>query len=371
MINKYAEGYPGARYYGGCEHVDEVERLAVQRVKKLFKAEYANVQTHSGSQANMAVYMSFMKPGDTILGMNLTHGGHLTHGSPASFSGKIFQSISYNVKPDTQRIDYDQVYHLAKKHKPKMIIAGASAYPRFIDYSRFKQIAQETGALVMVDMAHISGLVAVGLHPSPVNVADFVTSTTHKTLRGPRGGFILSQEKHAAALDRSVFPGIQGGPMMHIIASKAVAFGEAFLPEFLEYQKQVVLNAKVMAETLLSDGYKLVSGGTDNHLVLIDLTESGMSGAEAENFLGQAGIAANKNSIPYDTKGPKTTSGLRLGTPAMTTRGMREHEAKTVCKLIHKVLQNPYDDKTLHDVKANVEDLCRSFPIYPYADTEE
>jgi len=364
MTNKYAEGYPGARYYGGCEYVDEVERLAVERAKRLFGAEYVNVQPHSGSQANMSVYLSVLKPGDLILGMDLSHGGHLTHGSPVSFSGMIYRAISYGLDQKSQRIDYDQVRDLAKTHKPKIIIAGASAYPRFIDFHRFSEIASETGAYLMADMAHIAGLVAVGLHPSPVGSADFITTTTHKTLRGPRGGLILSQEEHAEKLNKAVFPGIQGGPLMHIIAAKAVAFGEALRTEFSGYQRQVVTNARALAEELMGLGFNLVTGGTDNHLILIDLTLKGITGKEAEGALGQAGIVVNKNSVPFDKRGPRITSGLRLGTPAMTTRGMKEDEMKIIAGFIRKVLENPGSDKILTGVREAVLDLCSGFPIY-------
>ena len=366
MTNKYAEGYPGARYYGGCEYVDEVERLAVERAKRLFGAEYVNVQPHSGSQANMAVYLSVLKPGDLILGMDLSHGGHLTHGSPVSFSGMIYKSISYGLDQKSQRIDYNQVRDLAKAHKPKIIIAGASAYPRRIDFHRFSEIASETGAYLMADMAHIAGLVAVGLHPSPVGTADFITTTTHKTLRGPRGGLILSQEEHAERLNKAVFPGIQGGPLMHIIAAKAVAFGEALRAEFSGYQRQVVTNARVLAEELMGLGFDLVTGGTDNHLILIDLTRKGITGKEAEGALGQAGIVVNKNSVPFDKRGPRITSGLRLGTPAMTTRGMKEDEMKIIAGFIRKVLENPGSDNILTEVREAVLDLCSGFPIYQH-----
>ncbi len=366
MTNKYAEGYPGARYYGGCEYVDEVEILAVERAKRLFGAEYVNVQPHSGSQANMAVYLSVLKPGDLILGMDLSHGGHLTHGSPVSFSGMIYRSISYGLDQKSQRIDYNQVRDLAKEYKPKIIIAGASAYPRRIDFHRFSEIATETGAYLMADMAHIAGLVAVGLHPSPVGTADFITTTTHKTLRGPRGGLILSQEEHAERLNKAVFPGIQGGPLMHIIAAKAVAFGEALRTEFSGYQRQVVTNARVLAEELMGLGFNLVTGGTDNHLILIDLTRKGITGKEAEGALGQAGIVVNKNSVPFDKRGPRITSGLRLGTPAMTTRGMKEDEMKIIAGFIRKVLENPGSDNILTEVREAVLDLCSGFPIYQH-----
>ena len=370
MTNKYAEGYPGARYYGGCEYVDEVEILAVERAKRLFGAEYVNVQPHSGSQANMAVYLSVLKPGDLILGMDLSHGGHLTHGSPVSFSGMIYRSISYGLDQKSQRIDYNQVRDLAKAHRPKIIIAGASAYPRRIDFHHFSEIASETGAYLMADMAHIAGLVAVGLHPSPVGTADFITTTTHKTLRGPRGGLILSQEEHAERLNKAVFPGIQGGPLMHIIAAKAVAFGEALRTEFSGYQRQVVTNARVLAEELMGLGFNLVTGGTDNHLILIDLTRKGITGKEAEGALGQAGIVVNKNSVPFDKRGPRITSGLRLGTPAMTTRGMKEDEMKIIAGFIRKVLENPGSDNILTEVREAVLDLCSGFPIYQHMEED-
>ncbi len=370
MTNKYAEGYPGARYYGGCEFVDEVERLAVDRAMRLFGAKYANVQPHSGSQANMAVYLAFLKPGDLIMGMDLSHGGHLTHGSPVSFSGMIFRSISYGLDPKSQRIDYDRLRDLARKHKPKMIIAGASAYPRIIDFRRFGEITRENGAYLMADIAHIAGLVAAGLHPSPIGEADFITSTTHKTLRGPRGGLILSRKKYGRELDKGVFPGIQGGPLMHIIAAKAVAFGEALRPEFSDYQKQVLSNAQALADELISFGFDLVSGGTDNHLILIDLKRKRITGKDAESSLGKVGIIVNKNAIPFDKKGPRITSGLRLGTPALTTRGMKEREMRIIAGLINDVLENRNSDKVLRNTRKSVSDLCRGFPIYQYLDEE-
>lgn len=368
MTNKYAEGYPGARYYGGCEFVDVVERLAIERAKKLFGAEHVNVQPHSGSQANMAVYLSFFKPGDVIMGMDLSHGGHLTHGSPASFSGTMFKSVSYGLNPKTQRIDYDQMRDVAKKHSPRVIVAGASAYPRIIDFKLFKEIAEENNAYLMADMAHIAGLVATGLHPSPIGVADFVTTTTHKTLRGPRGGLILSRQKYAEKLDKALFPGIQGGPLMHIIAAKAVSFEEALRPEFSVYQRQVVDNARVLAEELLNYGFDLVTGGTDNHLILMDLTKRGITGRDAERALGLAGIVANKNAVPFDTRGPKTTSGLRLGTPALTTRGMKENEMSVVAGLIRKALEHPESETVLQEISRTVAELCSLFPIYENLD---
>ena len=366
MTNKYAEGYPDKRYYGGCEYVDIVEKLAIDRAKKLFGAEYANVQPHSGSQANMAIYLSFLKPGDTILGMDLYHGGHLTHGSPVSFSGMLYKAISYGVDPKTQYIDYDQVNELADRHKPKMIIAGASAYPRIIDFHRFKEIAHGVGAYLMADMAHIAGLVGANLHPSPVGCAEFITSTTHKTLRGPRGGFILTEEEYGQTMDRGIFPGIQGGPLMHIIAAKAVCFGEALRQEFRDYQQQVVTNAKVLAEELKGYGLNLVTGGTDNHLILMDLTSRGITGLKAESALGKAGIAVNKNTIPFDKRGPKVTSGLRIGTPAITTRGMKEPEMKIIARLINRVLENPTDEDELRGTRSAVGELCAHFPIYEF-----
>ncbi len=364
MTNKYAEGYPGARYYGGCEFVDKVERLASERGKRLFNSEYVNVQPHSGSQANMAVYMSMLNPGDTILGMELSQGGHLTHGSSVSFSGKIFRSVSYGVDKDSQRIDYNQVRELAKEHRPKMIIAGASAYSRIIDFHAFKDIARETGSYLMADMAHIAGLVATGLHPSPVGLADFVTSSTHKTLRGPRGGLILCGEELGPRIAKGVFPGIQGGPLMHIIAAKAVAFGEALRPQFTEYQKQVVKNAGTLADELKGYGFDIVSGGTDTHLLLLDLSSRGITGQKAENTLAMAGIAANKNSVPFDKNGPKITSGLRLGTPALTTRGMLEGEMRLIAGLIRDALSNPDSETVISHVKQKVSELCSSFPVY-------
>ncbi|MDQ1335879.1 MAG: glycine hydroxymethyltransferase [Thermodesulfobacteriota bacterium] len=364
MTNKYAEGYPGARYYGGCESVDKVERLAIDRVKRLFGAEYANVQPHSGSQANMAAYLALLTPGDTIMGMDLSHGGHLTHGSSANFSGKFFKPIFYGLDKKSQLIDYGNVKRLAQEFRPRIIVAGASAYPRRIDFSAFADIADECGAFLMVDMAHIAGLVAAGLHPSPVGNAHVITSTTHKTLRGPRGGFILSSEKFGDKLDKAVFPGTQGGPLMHVIAAKAVAFGEALDPSFVDYQKQVLINAGVLAEELVGYGFTLISGGTDNHLVLMDLTEKGITGLEAERLLGNAGIVTNKNSIPFDRRGPKVTSGLRLGTPALTTRGMKEPEMKEISRLVRDLLEHPEDAQVLKRTQGMVSELCTSFPIY-------
>jgi glycine hydroxymethyltransferase len=366
MTNKYAEGYPDKRYYGGCEYVDIVEKLAIDRAKKLFGAEYVNVQPHSGSQANMAIYFSFLKPGDTILGMDLYHGGHLTHGSPVSFSGMLYKAISYGVDPKTQLIDYIQIKELADRYRPKMIIAGASAYPRIIDFHKFKEIASGVGAYLMADMAHIAGLVAANLHPSPVGCAEFITSTTHKTLRGPRGGLILTEEEYGQTIDRGIFPGIQGGPLMHIIAAKAVSFGEALRQGFRDYQQQVVTNARVLAGELKEYGFNLVSGGTDNHLILVDLTSRGITGLKAESALGKAGIAVNKNTVPFDTRGPKVTSGLRIGTPALTTRGMKEPEMKIIAQLIKRVLENTSNEDELRNTRSTVSELCAGFPIYEF-----
>ncbi len=363
LTNKYAEGYPGARYYGGCENVDIVEDIAIERAKKVFKAEFANVQPHSGSQANMAVYFSFLKPGETILGMDLAHGGHLSHGSNVSFSGTFYRAIFYGVDPKNHRIDFDQIKSLARSFRPKLIIAGASSYPRIIDFRPFRQIADDIGAYFMVDMAHIAGLIATGQHPSPISFADFVTSTTHKTLRGPRGGFILAKKEYAKEIDAQVFPGIQGGPLMHVIAGKAVAFQEAMAPEFDDYQRQVVVNAKVLAKGLLAQGLELVSGGTDNHIVLLDLTKTDLNGLDAENALGQAGIVVNRNNVPFDKRGPKITSGIRLGTPAITTRGMKETEVKNIAEWIARVLERPYDNKVSRDVSSMGHSLCRQFPL--------
>ncbi|MBN2061066.1 MAG: serine hydroxymethyltransferase [Deltaproteobacteria bacterium] len=371
MTNKYAEGYPDKRYYGGCENVDVVEKLAKNRAMALFKADYVNVQPHSGSQANMAVYFAALKPGDTILGMDLSHGGHLTHGSRASFSGNIYKSVSYGLDPETQLIDYDQVYTLAKQNRPGIIVVGASAYPRSIDFVRFKEIAVEVDAYLMADIAHIAGLIAAGLHPSPVGVADFITATTHKTLRGPRGGLIMADKELGQAIDKSIFPGIQGGPFMHIIAAKAVCFKEAQMPEFKSYQQQVISNARLLAEELMGNGFHLVSGGTDNHLILIDLSSKGITGLEAEKALGAAGIYTNKNSIPYDKKSPRITSGLRIGTPALTTRGMKEKEMKLIAGFINKVLEDPDNEKVINNVRMMVSELCNHFPIYGFMDQKK
>jgi len=364
LTNKYAEGYPEARYYAGCKNVDIVENLAIERAKKLFKAEFANVQPHSGSQANMAVYFGFLRPGDTIMGMDLAHGGHLSHGSNINFSGRIYKAIFYGVDPATHRIDFDQVESLARSFQPKLIIAGASSYPRIIDFRPFKQIAEDIGAYLMADIAHIAGLIAGSQHPSPLPFADFVTSTTHKTLRGPRGGLILAKKQFAKQIDAQIFPGIQGGPFMHVIAAKALAFKQAMTPEFADYQMQIVTNAKVLAEELLARGLELISGGTDNHIVLISFNKKDLTGIDAENALENAGIVVNKNSLPFDKRGPSVTSGIRLGTPALTTRGMKEKEMKTIAEWIAKVIERPYDTRVLNDVRSMVHSLCHQFPIY-------
>ena len=363
--NKYAEGYPGKRYYGGCEFVDIVESLAIERAKTLFGAEHANVQPHSGSQANTAVYFAVLTPGDTVLGMDLSHGGHLTHGHPISLSGKYFNFIPYGVSRDTETIDYDALLNLAKQHKPKMIVAGASAYPRIIDFQRIQEIANEVDALVMVDMAHIAGLVATGAHPNPVPYADFVTTTTHKTLRGPRGGLILCKEQFAKKIDQAVFPGTQGGPLMHIIAAKAVALKEAAAPEFKVYQGQVVRNAKALADSLIGYGFRIVSGGTDNHLMLISVREHGLTGLQAEKLLDSCAITVNKNTIPFDPEKPFVTSGLRIGTPAVTTRGMKEAEMLEISGLIAKIIENPNNETVLDEAKREVKNLTERFPLYP------
>ena len=360
MTNKYAEGYPGRRYYGGCEHVDVVENIARDRVKKLFGAEHANVQPHSGAQANYAAYQAVLKPGDKILGMNLAHGGHLTHGSPVNFSGKLYDFAEYGVSPDTEVIDYDEFERLALEVQPKLIVAGASAYPRIIDFKRIREIADKCGALMMVDMAHIAGIVAAGRHPNPVEYADIVTSTTHKTLRGPRGGVILCREELAKAIDKSVFPGTQGGPLMHVIAAKAVAFGEALQPEFKDYIDQVLKNAQAFAQALTEEGFRLVSGGTDNHLLLVDVKSIGMTGAEAEKLLDDCNITCNKNGIPFDTEKPTVTSGLRLGTPAATTRGLKEDDFRTIAKIMKIVLI----DRDLEKGKAMVKEITDRYPMY-------
>ena len=365
MTNKYAEGYPGKRYYGGCEFVDVAERLAIQRATELFGADHANVQPHSGAQANMSVYLTLLKPGDTVLGMNLAHGGHLTHGHPLNFSGKLYTIVPYGVRQDDERIDYEEFEKLAEQHKPKMIIVGASAYPRVIDFARMGAVAKRVGSPLMVDMAHIAGLVAGGVHPSPVPHADFVTTTTHKTLRGPRGGMVLCQEKYAKDLDRTVFPGVQGGPLMHIIAAKAVCFKEAQSPEFAAYQKQLVKNAARLAAAMTTNGFRIVSGGTDNHIVLVDVFSMGITGKVAEAALGHAGITVNKNAIPFDQNPPMVASGVRLGTPAVTTRGMGEAEMDLVADYITRALASPEDSSVLAGIKSEVEGLCRKFPLYP------
>jgi glycine hydroxymethyltransferase len=365
LTNKYAEGYPGKRYYGGCEYVDVIETLAIDRAKALFGAEHANVQPHSGAQANMAVYFTLLKPGDTVLGMNLAHGGHLTHGHPLNFSGKLYTIVPYGVRKEDERIDYDELSRLADEHKPKMIMVGASAYPRVIDFARISEVATRVGAPMVTDMAHIAGLVAANQHPSPVPYSDFVTTTTHKTLRGPRAGMILCRQQYAKDLDRSVFPGVQGGPLMHIIAAKAVCLKEAAEPAFVGYQKQIVLNAKRLASVLVTSGFRLVSGGTDNHLMLVDVFSRGLTGKAAEAALGKAGITVNKNAIPFDPNPPMVASGIRLGTPAVTTRGMAEREMDRVGELITRALQTPDDDAALGMVKVEVEKLCRMFPLYP------
>jgi len=365
MTNKYAEGYPGKRYYGGCEFVDVAERAAIARAKTLFHADHANVQPHSGAQANMAVYLTLLKPGDTVLGMNLAHGGHLTHGHPLNFSGKLYTIVPYGVRKDDERIDYDELDRLADQHKPKLIMVGASAYPRVIDFARIRAAADRIGAALVTDMAHIAGLVAAGVHPSPVPHSDFVTTTTHKTLRGPRGGMVLCREQYAKDLDRTVFPGVQGGPLMHVIAAKAVCFKEASEPSFAGYQRQIVANAARLAAALTASGFRLVSGGTDNHLMLVDVFSKGITGKVAEAALGKAGITVNKNAIPFDQNPPMVASGIRVGTPAITTRGMREPEMDTIAGLITRALQAPEDDRALGMVRAEVETLCRKFPLYP------
>lgn len=361
MTNKYAEGYPGRRYYGGCEFVDKVENLAIDRLKKLFGADHANVQPHSGSNANLGVYFAVLKPGDKVLGMNLSQGGHLTHGSPVNISGTYFNFVAYGVDKETEMIDYDEVRQIALKEKPKMIVAGASAYPRIIDFAKFREIADEVGAYLMVDMAHIAGLVAAGLHPNPVPYADFVTTTTHKTLRGPRGGAILCKEEYAKAIDKAIFPGIQGGPLMHVIAAKAVSFGEALKDEFKEYQKQVVKNAKALAEALKERGFRLVSGGTDNHLILLDVRNRGLTGKRAEELLEQVNVTTNKNTIPFDPESPFITSGIRIGTPALTTRGMKEEEMKRIGEIMDLALDKKNDRE---EIRSRVLELCQEFPLY-------
>lgn len=364
MTNKYAEGYPGKRYYGGCEVVDKAENLARDRAKQLFGCEHVNVQPHAGSQANMAVYQTVMKPGDTYLGMNLQNGGHLSHGSPVNFSGLLYKVVPYGLKEDTERIDYDEIRKLALEHKPKMIISGASAYPRIIDFAKIKEICDEVGAVMMVDIAHIAGLVATGLHPSPVPYADFVTTTTHKTLRGPRGGMIMCKEKWAKALDKTIFPGLQGGPLMHVIAAKAVAFKEALEPSFKVYQQQILDNAQALATGLKERGFRLITGGTDNHLMLVDVRNKKITGKIAEKALDKAGITANKNTIPNDPESPFVTSGLRLGTPAVTTRGMKTAEMTKIAEFIDRALSEPDNEDNLAQIKKEVIELCQKFPFY-------
>ena len=365
LTNKYAEGYPGKRYYGGCEHVDVVETLAIERAKRLFGAEHANVQPHSGSQANFAVYFAMLKPGDTIVGMNLSHGGHLTHGSPVNVSGTYFNVVPYGVNAETQQIDYDEFRKIVLEAKPKLIIAGGSAYSRQIDFKKMADVAHEVGAIFMVDMAHFAGLVAAGLHPNPVEYADIVTTTTHKTLRGPRGGMILCKEEYAKAIDKAVFPGIQGGPLMHVIAAKAVALGEALQPEFKVYAEQVIKNAKVLAAELMAKGLTIVSGGTDTHVMLVDVRNTGLTGKEAEHLLDEIGLTANKNTIPFDPASPFVTSGVRLGTPALTTRGLKEDDMKEIADIIAVVLQNPEDTAKHQDAAKRVAALCEKYPLYP------
>ena len=364
LTNKYAEGYPGRRYYGGCEHVDVVETLAIARAKELFGADHANVQPHSGAQANIAVYMAVLKPGDTFLGMNLSHGGHLTHGHPLNFSGRFYNVVAYGVRKDDERIDYEAMAALAREHRPKIIVVGASAYPRTIDFPAFRKAADASGALVMADIAHIAGLVAAGLHPSPISTCEFVTTTTHKTLRGPRGGLILCREAWAKEVDRAVFPGVQGGPLMHVIAAKAVAFKEALAPEWKAYQRQIVANAAALAAALQGEGWRLVSGGTDNHLMLVDVFAKGITGKVAEKALDKAGITANKNTIPFDTNSPMVASGIRLGTPALTSRGMREADMAQVATLVTRALHAVESETALAEVKREVRQMCERFPLY-------
>ena len=365
LTNKYAEGYPGRRYYGGCEFVDRAESLAIERAKQLFGAEHVNVQPHSGAQANMAAYFAVLNHGDTILGLNLAHGGHLTHGSPVNFSGRFFKVIPYGVDRETERIDMAEVRRLAREHRPKLIVTGGSAYPRTLRFAEFREIADEVGALLMADIAHPAGIIAAGLHPSPIPHCDLVTTTTHKTLRGPRGGMIMCRAAHAAVVDKSIFPGMQGGPLMHIIAAKAVAFQEALTPEFRVYQKQITGNATALAEAMLSHGFRLVSGGTDTHLMLVDLTSKGLTGKAAEAALDKAGITVNRNGIPFDTRPPTVTSGIRLGSPALTTRGMREAEMRQVAALVAEVLADVEDAGRQARVAARVRELCAEFPLYP------
>jgi glycine hydroxymethyltransferase len=364
LTNKYAEGYPGKRYYGGCEYVDIVETLAIERAKKLFNCEHANVQPHSGSQANLAAYMAFIKPGDTVMGLNLSHGGHLTHGSPVNISGIYFHFISYGVRQDNEFMDYDQMRSLAREHKPKMIVGGATAYPRIIDFIKMREICDEVGAFLFVDMAHIAGLVAAGLHPSPIPCSHVVTTTTHKTLRGPRGGAIFCPEIYAKQVNKAIFPGIQGGPLMHVIAAKAVAFGEALKPEFKIYQEQIIRNAKTLADELMKHGFKLVSNGTDTHLMLVDLRNKKLTGKQAEIMLDEIGITVNKNTIPFETAAASVASGIRIGTPALTARGMKENEMKAIGSFINKRLSAPEDEKIKNEVATAIKELCKKFPLY-------
>jgi len=364
LTHKYAEGYPGRRYYGGCEFVDDVERLAINRARQLFGADYANVQPHSGTQANMAVYFAVLKPGDTIMGMDLSHGGHLSHGAPVNFSGRLYKTVTYGVDRQTEQINFGELLEIARKHRPNLIIAGASAYPRTLDFDKFADIAQEVGAYLMVDMAHIAGLVAGGLHPNPVPRADFVTSTTHKTLRGPRGGLLLAQEKYNKILDSQIFPGIQGGPLMHVIAAKAVAFKEALSPGFKDYQKQIVKNSQTLAREFLKRGYRLVAGGTDTHLILMDLTPNDLTGKEAEEALDRAGITVNKNAIPFESRSASITSGIRLGTPAVTTRGMKESQMAVIAEFVHQALSAYKDPARLAKLQVQVREFCANFPLF-------
>ncbi|RLA89069.1 MAG: serine hydroxymethyltransferase [Deltaproteobacteria bacterium] len=364
LTHKYAEGYPGRRYYGGCEYVDQAENLALSRVKQLFHADYANVQPHSGTQANMAVYFAIMAPGDTIMGMDLAHGGHLSHGAVKNFSGQLYRSVTYGVRRVTGEVDFDTLEDLLREHRPKVLVAGASAYPRILDFARFGRLARQYEAYLLVDIAHIAGIIAAGLHPSPVPEADFVTSTTHKTLRGPRGGLILAKEKYGKILDNQIFPGIQGGPLMHTIAAKAVAFKEALRSSFKRYQQQILTNARTMAEEFKQRGYSLISGGTDNHLILLDLTPIDLTGQVAEKALDQAGITVNKNAIPYDPRPPMVTSGIRIGTPAVTTRGMKEAEMRVIVELIDQALSDPHDSDRLQRIRAQVKDFCHQYPLF-------
>ena len=366
MTNKYAEGYPGRRYYGGCEYVDVVEELAISRAKQLFGADHVNVQPHSGTQANMTVYFSVLNPGDCYFGMNLAHGGHLSMGSPVNFSGILYRVVPYGVRQDSETIDYDALAELARQQRPRMIIAGASAYPRIIDFKRFREIADGVGAYLMVDMAHIAGLVAAGVHPSPVPYADFVTTTTHKTLRGPRGGMILCRAEHAKTVDSKVFPGLQGGPLMHVIAAKAVALKEALSPEFKLYQQQIVRNAKALAGALMEKGFRLISGGTDNHLMLVDLRKSELTGKVAQETLDKGRITVNRNTVPFETRSPFVTSGIRIGTPAVTTRGMKEKEMVSIADFIWRALNNVGNDEILKSIADDVRELCKKFPVYPH-----